>query len=172
MARLTPSSLCRTRPPPLCVLGCGGLARIPSGWWRAVAVALITERRKSEEYQYELELLHEGTREVYGTLSATDTQLTIYDEGGGSFHPASVCTGRYGWQRKDKQLWISLIRDRCTVWRARNIKTTMVKSQLSTYAAGAVASSSAVSVQRPNIDAASLWRRGPPAEWDCQQGAG
>jgi hypothetical protein len=52
---------------------------------------------------------------VYGTLAATDTQLTLTDDGGRGFLPLP---GRYEWKRRDNELWITLVSDPGHTWRA------------------------------------------------------
>ena len=60
-----------------------------AGTWRWEFTP-IAERRGSDERSYRFELRRDEALEVFGTLAATGTQLTISDEGGRVFLPAAV----------------------------------------------------------------------------------
>jgi hypothetical protein len=89
-----------------------------AGTWRW-EFSPIGDRRESDERSYEFQLRHEGVIAAYGTAAATDTQVTIIDQGGRwSCIPSSRFTARYEWTRHDNELRFVTIDDPCLAYRA------------------------------------------------------
>ncbi len=92
-----------------------------SGTWR-LELTRMADRGRTDERRYAFEMWHNGGRDVYGTLVATATRLTIIDEGGpaecncGGPSPCSK-PGSYEWQRHDDEFRLTAVSDSCIHWR-------------------------------------------------------
>ena len=87
-----------------------------AGTWRWELTPIADPR--TDERRYGFELWHNGVLDVYGNMAFTATELAIADEGGpSSCSSFTGISGRYNWELRDNELWVTLISDPCSLWR-------------------------------------------------------
>ena len=62
----------------------------------------------TDERQFGFELWNNGVLDLYGNMTFTATELTVADEGGrSSWSNFTKISGRYAWELRGDELWIS-----------------------------------------------------------------